>query len=125
MIRRLARCIREYKWAAMLSPLCMAGEVTMEVLIPKVMKSLYDYGVELQDMNIIVTRSIQLVICALMSLCFGVLSATFASKAATGFAKNLRHDMFHRVWPSCHKNSLERRKGRVVFSHLTTEHHWL
>ena len=97
MIFRLARCIREYKWPALLSPLCMMGEVTMEVLIPLVMKSLYDYGIELQNMNIIVTRSVQLVICAIMSLCFGVLSAVFASKAATGFAKNLRHDMFYRV----------------------------
>ena len=42
MIKRLARCIREYKWAAMLSPLCMTGEVAMEVLIPLVMADLYD-----------------------------------------------------------------------------------
>ena len=97
MIRRLARCIREYKWAALLSPITMIGEVTMEVLIPLVMASLYDYGVRLQDMQIVVTRSIQLVVCALMSLGFGVLSAVFASRAGTGFAKNLRQDMFYRV----------------------------
>ena len=97
MIRRLARCIREYKWAAILSPLCMIGEVTMEVIIPLVMKDLYDYGVERMDMNIIVTKSIQLVLCAIASLMFGVASAIFASRAGTGFAKNLRHDMFYRV----------------------------
>ena len=97
MIRRLARCIREYKWATILSPLSMIGEVTMEVLIPLVMASLYDYGVCLQNMQVVVTRSIQLVICALMSLAFGVLSAVFASRAGTGFAKNLRQDMFYRV----------------------------
>ena len=97
MIKRLLRCIREYKWAAMLSPLCMVGEVTMEVLIPLVMANLYDFGIEMQNMSIIVTRSIQLVLCAVMSLCFGVASAVFASKAATGFAKNLRQDMFYRV----------------------------
>ena len=97
MIRRLARCIREYKWAAILSPVTMIGEVAMEVLIPLVMASLYDYGVRLQDMQIVVTRSIQLVVCALMSLGFGVLSAIFASRAGTGFAKNLRQDMFYRV----------------------------
>ena len=97
MIRKIARSIREYWWAALLSPLCMVGEVTMEVLIPRVMANLYDYGIELQDMHIIVTRSIQLVICAVMSLAFGVLSAIFASRAGTGFAKNLRHDMFYRV----------------------------
>ena len=41
MIRTIARSIREYKWAALLSPLCMIGEVTMEVIIPLVMAQLY------------------------------------------------------------------------------------
>ena len=97
MIKRLARCIREYKWAAMLSPLMMVGEVAMEVTIPLVMAELYDYGIVLQDMQTVVVKSIQLVLCALASLCFGVASAWFASKAGTGFAKNLRHDMYHHV----------------------------
>ena len=97
MIKRLARCVREYKWAAILSPLCMVGEVAMEVLIPLAMASLYDYGIALQNMNVVVTRSIQLVVLAFASLSFGVASAWYASKASTGFAKNLRQDMFHRV----------------------------
>ena len=97
MIKRLARCIREYKWPTILSPLCMTGEVAMEVLIPLVMADLYDYGIVMQNMSVVVTKSIQLVLLALASLCFGVASATFASKAGTGFAKNLRHDMFHHV----------------------------
>ena len=97
MIKRLARCVREYKWATLLAPLTMVGEVLMEVLIPLVMADLYDYGVILQDMNVVVTKSVQLVLCAIASLTFGVLSAVFASKAGTGFAKNLRHDMFHHV----------------------------
>lgn len=97
MIKRLARCIREYKWATIMSPLCMVGEVAMEVLIPLVMASLYDYGVVMQDMGVVVRKSILLVCCALMSLSFGVASAIFASKAGTGFAKNLRHDMYHNV----------------------------
>ena len=97
MIRRLAQCIREYKWAALLSPICMIGEVAMEVIIPLVMADLYDYGVVMQNMSLVVTKSIQLVFCALASLGFGVASAIFASRAGTGFAKNLRHDMFYRV----------------------------
>ena len=97
MIKRLARCIREYKWPAILSPLCMIGEVAMEVLIPLVMANLYDYGIVMQNMTVVVTKSVQLIILALLSLSFGVASATFASKAGTGFAKNLRHDMFHHV----------------------------
>jgi len=97
MIRRLLRCVREYKWAAILSPACMIGEVAMEVTIPLVMADLYDYGVKLQDMQVIATKSMLLVLCALASLMFGVASAIFASRASTGFAKNLRHDMFYRV----------------------------
>ena len=97
MIKTLARSIREYKWSAILSPLCMAGEVAMEVLIPLVMAGLYDHGIAAQNMEVVVVRCIQLVICALMSLAFGIASAWLASKASTGFAKNLRHDMFYRV----------------------------
>ena len=97
MIKRLAQCIREYKWAALMSPLCMIGEVAMEVIIPLVMADLYDYGIVMQNMDLVITKSIQLVLCALASLSFGALSAIFASKAGTGFARNLRHDMFYRV----------------------------
>ena len=97
MIKRLARCIREYKWPAILSPVCMIGEVSMEILIPLILKTLVDDGVEKGNMEVVVRQCILLVVCALSSLCFGVASAFFASKAGTGFAKNLRHDMFHRV----------------------------
>ena len=97
MIKRLARCIREYKWAALLSPIAMIGEVAMEVMIPLVMSKLYDSGIKLQNMEVVIQQSLLLVLCALCSLFFGVASAWLASRAGTGFAKNLRHDMFHRV----------------------------
>ena len=97
MIKRLARCIREYKKAAILAPLTMIGEVAMEVLIPLVMADLYDFGIVMQDMGVVVSKSILLVLCAIASLMFGVASANYASRAATGFARNLRHDMYHRV----------------------------
>ena len=120
MIRRLARCIREYKWPAILSPLCMAGEVAMEVLIPLVMASLYDLGIEGRNMDIVVTRSIQLVLCALCSLAFGIASAWFASRAGTGFAKNLRHDMFHRVQSFSFSNIDKLSTGSIV-TRLTSD----
>ena len=97
MLKRLARCVREYKWAALMSPLCMVGEVAMEVWIPLVMAELYDYGIVMQNMQVVIFKSIHLVLCALVSLAFGVLGAYYATKAGTGFAKNLRHDMFYRV----------------------------
>ena len=120
MIKRLAKCIRQYKWAAILSPVCMIGEVTMEVLIPLVMANLYDYGVVLGDMNIVVTRSVQLVICALMSLAFGVLSAIFASRAGTGFAKNLRQDMFYRVQRFSFSN-IDKFSSASIVTRLTSD----
>ncbi len=97
MIKTLAKCIRQYKWVALLSPLCMVGEVAMEITIPRVMEKLYDFGITPGDMDVVLRQSLLLAFCALASLCFGVASAIFASKAATGFAKNLRHDMFYRV----------------------------
>ena len=120
MIRRLARCIREYKWAALLSPLSMIGEVAMEVTIPLVMADLYDYGIKLQDMGVVATKSLLLVLCALASLCFGVASAVFASKAGTGFAKNLRHDMFHRVQNFSFSN-IDKFSSASIVTRLTSD----
>ena len=120
MIRRLAQCIREYKWAAALSPLCMIGEVAMEVMIPLVMADLYDYGVVMQNMNVVVTKSIQLVIFAIISLGFGVASAVFASKAGTGFAKNLRHDMFYRVQKFSFSN-IDKFSTAAIVTRLTSD----
>ncbi len=120
MIKRLARCIREYKWAAILSPLSMVGEVTMEVLIPLVMANLYDYGIVMQNMQIVVTRSILLVVCAIASLGFGVASAIFASKAGTGFAKNLRHDMFYNVQRFSFSN-IDKFSSASIVTRLTSD----
>ena len=97
MIKRLARCIREYKWAALLSPICMVGEVAMEVLIPMVMAALIDRGIEVGDMSVVVKQGGLLALLSVCSLCFGVASAFLGSYASTGFARNLRHDMFYRV----------------------------
>ncbi len=97
MIKRLARCIREFKWATILSPLCMVGEVYMEVKIPLVLAKIVDLGVEMSDIGAVLKYGLILVLYALFSLAFGVASAFFASYAATGFARNLRHDMYYNV----------------------------
>ena len=97
MIRTLARSIREYKWSAILSPLCMVGEVTMEILIPLVIATLIDKGINAGNMTAVWQQGGLLALLALCSLAFGVASAFFASHASTGFARNLRHDMFNKV----------------------------
>ena len=120
MIKRLARCIREYKWAAILSPLCMVGEVAMEVAIPLVMADLYDYGIALQNMSVVLSKALLLTACAIASLLFGVASAVFASKAGTGFAKNLRHDMYHHVQNFSFSN-IDRFSAASIVTRLTSD----
>ena len=97
MIGRLARCVREYKWSAILSPLCMVGEVAMEVTIPLILAELLRQGIEPGNMTAVWKYGGFLALAALCSLLFGVASAFFAAYASTGFARNLRHDMFARV----------------------------
>ena len=97
MIKTLARSVREYKWAALGSPICMIGEVTMEIFIPLVLAELLRQGIEPGNMNAVWKYGGLLALCALCSLLFGVASAFFASYASTGFARNLRHDMFAKV----------------------------
>ncbi len=120
MIGKIAKSVRQYWWAALLSPLCMVGEVAMEVKIPRVMATLYDYGIELGNMDVVVENSILLVLYALASLCFGVASAVFASRAGTGFAKNLRHDMFFRVQKFSFSNIDKFSSGSIV-TRLTSD----
>ena len=97
MIKRLARSVREYKWASIGSPLCMIGEVTMEIFIPLVLAELLRQGIEPGYMPAVWKYGGLLALCALCSLLFGVASAFFAAYASTGFARNLRHDMFAKV----------------------------
>ena len=97
MLKRLARSLREFTLAAILSPLCMMGEVYMEVKIPGIIATIVDYGIKPGAMEVVWRQGLLLVLCALCSLTFGVASAVFASYAATGFARNLRHDMYYKV----------------------------
>ncbi len=120
MIKRLARCIREYKWSAILSPVCMIGEVAMEVTIPLIMKKLYDDGIVLSNMSVVIQQAILLVLCALASLAFGSASAFLASKAGTGFAKNLRHDMYHHV-QSFSFGSIDKFSTASIVTRLTSD----
>ena len=120
MIKTLARSIREYKWAALLSPLCMIGEVYMEVSIPGIISQIVDYGIKPGDMSVVLQQGLMLVLCALCSLGFGVLSAVFAAKAATGFARNLRHDMYYKVQTFDFSN-IDKFSTASIVTRLTTD----
>lgn len=102
MIKKLAACIREYKLPSILAPIFVSLEVIMEVVIPYFMGQLLDKGINggengNGDMNYIIKTGIMLAVFCILSLIFGVLAGKYAAKASSGFAKNLRHDMFHKV----------------------------
>ena len=97
MIKRLSKCIREYKLPSILTPVLVSLEVVMEVLIPYLMGKLIDDGIKKGDTDFVVRTGILLVILCLFSLFFGAAAGITAAKASAGFAKNLRHDMFHNV----------------------------
>ncbi len=97
MLKTLARCIREYKTPAILTPIFIAGEVIIECLIPFVTAKLIGEIREGSGMNTIVRYGLILVAMAAVSLICGVLAGHFAATAACGFAKNVRHDLYHSV----------------------------
>ena len=97
MIKRLSQCIREYKLASVLTPLLVSLEVVMEVLIPFLMGKLIDDGINKADTSFVVKVGVLLVVLCVFSLFFGAAAGVTAAKASAGFAKNLRHDMFHNV----------------------------
>lgn len=97
MIKQLSKCVREYKKASLLAPFFVSLEVVMEVVIPYYMGKLLDNGINAGDMNYIIKIGSMLAVFCVMSMIFGVLAGKYAAFASVGFAKNLRHDMFHNV----------------------------
>ena len=97
MIKRLSKCIREYKLPTILAPIFIALEVILEVFIPLIMGELMDNGIDKGDTSYVVKTGLFLVVLCFLSLTCGVASSTAAAKASSGFAKNLRHDMYHNV----------------------------
>jgi len=97
LIKRLSQCIREYKKDAILSPLYVLVESLLDVAIPFVMAGLIDKGIEAGNMSMILRYGAILVGFALVALTFGALSGRSCARATAGFARNLRHDMFHHL----------------------------
>ena len=120
MIKRLLKSVREFKKDALLTPFFVVLEVVMEVIIPLVMALLIDKGIDGQDMTAIWKYGIILVLCAMLALVFGAAAGTFAARASTGFARNLRHDMYYNVQNFSFSNIDKFSTGSIV-TRLTTD----
>lgn len=97
MIKKLASYLGEYKKDAILSPILVSIESIMEVAIPFIMAYLIDNGINKNDLNEIYKIGAILIACAILALVFGILSGKFASRASTGFARNLRKNIYYNV----------------------------
>ena len=97
MVKTLARSIREFKKPAILTPLLVTCEVILECIIPFVIANLVNEMQAGCGMDVIIRYGVQLLVMAVLSLIFGVAAGNTCATASTGFARNLRQDMFYRI----------------------------
>ena len=97
MIKTLARQIKEYKSASIVTPIFMILEVAMEMVIPLLMASIIDDGVQAGDMKHIFVIGCYMVLAAIVGLFAGVMGGKYGAKASTGFARNLREAMYENI----------------------------
>ncbi len=97
MNRKLLRSVREYKRESVLTPLLVVLEVFMEVLIPLLMANIIDIGIVKGDMGYIIRTGLLLVGLAVLALLFGAEAGHLGAVASSGYAKNLRHDIFYKI----------------------------
>lgn len=97
MLRTLLKEVKEYKRASIATPICMIFEVAMEMVIPFLMASIIDDGVNAGDMAHIYKVGAVMIAAALMGLLAGMLGGRYGAKASAGFAKNLREAMFNNI----------------------------
>ena len=120
MIKKLAKSIREYKWPSILTSFFVCLEVVLEVLIPYVMADLINMGIYKNDMNVILKFGALLAFMSSISLVFGYLSGSFCAKASSGFAKNLRKDMFYKIQNFSFSN-IDKYSPAGIVTRLTTD----
>ena len=97
MNRKLLRSVREYKRESFLTPVLVCLEVLMEVLIPLLMARIIDVGIMEGDMAYIIKMGLLLIVMAMLALAFGAKAGQLGAIASSGYAKNLRHDIFYRI----------------------------
>lgn len=120
MLKKLSAHVREYRGAAILAPVFVILESILEILIPTVMALLIDRGIQPGDTSALVRYGIVLLILAAFSLTFGILAGRYAAVASAGFAKNLRHDLFHKVQGFSFSNIDDFSTGSII-TRLTTD----
>lgn len=120
MIKTLAKSIREYKKASILTPIFVSGEVVLECIIPFVIAELVNEIKAGCDMKTIAVYGVILVLMAGASLACGSLSGMYCATASCGFGKNLRKDMFYRIQGFSFEN-IDKFSTSSLVTRLTTD----
>lgn len=120
MLKTLAAEIKEYKLPSIITPLFMIGEVVMEMIIPLMMASIVNDGINQGDSQHIYTMGALMIAATLISLFFGISGAKYGAKAAMGFGKNLRKAMFERIQTYSFAN-IDRFSTPSLVTRLTTD----
>ena len=120
MFKKLAKYVKEYKKAAILTPIFVILEVVMEVIIPLLMAKIIDVGIQNGDVHYILEVGGLLIVSAILSLTFGMLSGRFAAKASAGYAKNLRKEMFHKIQDYSFEN-IDKFSTSSLVTRMTTD----
>lgn len=111
---------RKYVVSSVLSPICMIGEVVMEVIIPFVMAKIIDVGIANSDLPYVIKVGLLMVSLACVSLCFGVLGTVFSTRAAQGFAHNLRNRLYAKIQSFSFAN-IDKFSTASLVTRLTTD----
>lgn len=114
------KSIREFKIESLQTALYAGLEVVMEIIVPFLMASIIDKGIYGGNLTVLAKLGIAMVICVLLGMLFGLLAGAKAAKAATGFARNLRQDMYFHIQGFSFSN-IDKFSSAGLVTRLTTD----
>lgn len=120
MLRRLFSFVGEYRKIALWTPVCILGEVVLEIVIPYLMARMIDLGIMQKNAAFTFKTGGVMVAAALLSLTFGVLAGRFAAVSAAGFAKNIRSALFRKIQDFSFSNA-DKFASASLITRLTTD----
>ena len=120
MLKTLGAQIKEYKWASIATPVFMLLEVAVDTIIPLLMASIIDNGVNMGDTRHIYIMGVWMIVAALFGLLTGCLGAKYGAKAAMGFGKNLRAALFRNIQTFSFAN-IDRFSSASLVTRMTTD----
>lgn len=120
MLKKLALSIREYKKASLLTPIFVICEAIVEILIPLIMATIIDVGINQNDSHTLIYLGVVLIACVVLGMIFGMISGSLSATASAGFAKNLRKDMYYKIQDYSFAN-IDKFSTSSIVTRLTTD----